>query len=88
MFSIGDINFANGVYSGNRVNGLEVAIMNSAEKADIIIDDFKKMYRPGLDPNSVIDEIYSSRNINENDLTDTDIERVNRKIRYIYNTTF
>lgn len=89
MFRINNINFNNGVYdkSGRYINGAEVAIMNSAEKADIIINDFINLYQVGLDPNIVINKILISRNINENDLTDIDINRINKKIQALYKTT-
>ena len=85
MFDIGGINFANGVYHNGMVNGVEVAIMDSAEKADKIIDDFAKQFRAGTDPNFTLRKIMDDRHFRESDLTDIDIVRVNRKVEEIYN---
>ena len=84
MFSIETINFNNGAYNNNYLNGMKTLIMESAEKADIIINDFEKAYQENLDPNLVIDKILISRNINENDLTESDINRINSKVQKIY----
>ena len=84
MFSINDINFANGVMSGNRVNGLEVMIMESSEKADNVINDFEKAFQAGMNPNNVLEGVLYERNYKESDFTNTDIVRINRKIDAIY----
>ena len=85
MFDVGGINFSNGVYYNGMVNGVEVAIMDSAEKADTIIKDFESSYRAGTDPNAMLRKIMDDRRISENDLVDLDIVRVNRKVEEIYN---
>lgn len=84
MFSVGGINFANGVYHNGLVNGAEVHIMQSSQNADDLISDFEAVFRAGMDPNNVIGQIMHDRHLTEADFTDMDIARVNRKIEAIY----
>lgn len=84
MFDIGGINFANGVYHNGMINGAEVAIMESSEKADKIISDFEKQFRAGTDPNFTLRKIMDDRNYRDSDFTDMDIVRINRKVEEIY----
>lgn len=86
MFSVSGINFANGVYHNNKINGAEVAILQSSENADNVISDFEKVFMAGMDPNVVIRKVMNDRNLSDKDFTDTDITRVNRKIEAIYHT--
>ena len=51
MVSMGGINFANGVYHNGGINGIEVAILQSAENADNVVNDFEKAFAAGMDPN-------------------------------------
>ena len=85
MFSVSGINFANGVYHNGRVNGAEVAILQSSENADNVISDFEKAFMAGMDPNMVIRKVLDDRHLTNEDFTDSDIVRVNRKIESIYN---
>lgn len=85
MFSVGGINFSNGVYYNGKVNGAEVMIMQSSQNADTVISDFEAAFRAGMDPNNVIEKIMRDRNLSNSDFTDNDIARVNRKIEAIYN---
>ena len=85
MFSVSHINFANGVYGpGNQVNGLEVYIMDSSAKADKVISDFEKKLTPGMDPNVLVDQIMRDNHISDRDFTDSDVNRINRRIEAIY----
>lgn len=83
MMSIGAINFSNGAYSGNHLNGMEAWIMESAEKADIVINDFEKLYESGMDPYNLLDQIRSERKYHLNDFTNSDINRINNRINKI-----
>lgn len=85
MFSVSHIDFSNGVYGpGNRINGLEVHIMDSSAKADKLISDFEKKLMPGMDPNVLVDQIMRDNHISDRDFTDPDVNRINRKIEEIY----
>lgn len=84
MFSISNLDFAHGAYNNIGVNGAQAAIMQSAEDADHVIEDFEKAFNAGLNPNDVLREVLASRNLTEKDFTDTDIERINRKVEKIY----
>lgn len=88
MFKIEGINFSNGVYdpSNKKINGAEVAIMESAAKADTLIKDFENTLVAGMDPNLVVDKILQDRNYSESDFTDMDIHKINRRIEAIYKT--
>lgn len=85
MFSIGEINFINGAYSGNRLNGAEAMIMESAEKVDNVINDFEKAFQAGMDPNNVLNQILIKRNYYKNDFLDSDIKKITRKVESIVN---
>lgn len=88
--AIDGIEFSHGAYYGEqlnnqwKVNGAQVAIMQSEENADHVIEDFEKAFNAGLNPNDVLREVMTSRNLTEHDFTDTDIERINRKVEKIY----
>lgn len=85
MFSVTNINFANGVYAPNgKINGAEVMIMESSMKADNVIHDFEQALAAGMDPNQVIDKVLKDRHYSESDFTDVDINRINRKVEAIY----
>ena len=87
MFSITNINFSNGAYDPyNRLNGMELMIMESSAKADNVIKDFEKVLQAGMDPNQVIDKVLKDRHYSETDFTDMDINRINRKVESIYKT--
>lgn len=86
MFKVSGIDFSNGAYdpSNRRLNGAEIAIMESAAKADTVIKDFESVLAAGMDPNMVIDKILQERNFSESDFTDMDINRINRRVEAIY----
>lgn len=85
MFAIGGINFANGVYHNGMINGAEVMIMQSAENADNVINDFEKAFSAGMDPNNVVNQIMRERHLSSSDFTEFDMVRMKRKIEAIYN---
>lgn len=86
MFSMSDINFANGVYGSSpaKLNGLEAFIMQSAENVDTVVKDFKRAIEAGYDPNSVIDEVLAHHRLTEKDFTSSDIKKLNRQVEEIY----
>ena len=86
MLSVSGINFANGVYHNGKINGIEVAIMQSAENADNVINDFEKAIMAGMNPNQAIDKVLKNRNLTAEDFTITDLTRINRRIEAAYST--
>lgn len=85
MFDIHQVNFANGVYGNNgRVNGLEVMAMQNAETADKVINDFEEIIKVELSPYAALDQAFERNNVTENDFTDFDLQRINRKVNAIY----
>lgn len=85
MFSVSHIDFSNGAFGpNNQINGLEVFIMDSSEKADKVIKEFERQLTPGMDPNHLIDKIFRDNHYSDRDFTDLDINRINRKIEAIY----
>lgn len=83
MFSIsGD--FSNGVYSGNSVNGFKTMIMQSSENVDTVVNDFEKALAAGLDPNAALRKAMDDNHLTDDDFTNSDINRVNKKIEEIY----
>ena len=85
MFDIRQVNFANGVYGNNgRVNGLEVMAMQNAETADKVINDFEEIIKVELSPYAALDQAFERNNVTENDFTDFDLQRINRKVNAIY----
>ena len=83
MVSVGGINFANGVYHNGGINGIEVAILQSAENADNVVNDFEKAFAAGMDPNQTLKRVLDDRRLSEDDFTALDIMKVNRKIEAI-----
>lgn len=92
MFSLNDIGYNNkifsyGVYSNeypDKINGMSVAVMQSAENADKVISDFEEAIARGVNPNNVIEEVLSRRGLTESDFTNSDILRINRRVEAIY----
>lgn len=83
MFAIsGD--FSHGAFYGDKINGMQTAVMQSAENVDKVINDFDKYFLAGLDPNVVIQKVMDINNFSEADFTDSDISRINKKIESIY----
>ena len=79
-----DINFAD---STN--NAFELMILTSSEKADKVIEIFRKKYSGGItDPNLLLHQIYKAYNINEDDFMQSDIDRLNHELNRIVRYAF
>lgn len=73
--------FEQGAYCRhNKINGFQTMILESYQKTNELIECFKDAIDKGYDPNSVIDQILEACNVKESDLTDFDIQRLNREI--------
>ena len=85
MFDISSINFANGVYNQNgKVNGMEVMIMHSNDMADKVINDFEQILQYELSPLAALDQAFKQNKVTEEDFSDFDLKRINRKVNAIY----
>lgn len=85
MFDIRQIDFSNGIYTNDgRINGIEAMIMDSDEKADKIVKDFEEIMKNELSPYAALDQAFARNNVTEDDFTDFDLERINRKVNAIY----
>ena len=82
--AINGLSFSKGVYYNNEINGIQTFIMQSAENADNVIADFEEAIAKGYNPNSVIDIILSNRGLTEEDFTNSDIKRINKRVEAIY----
>lgn len=69
----------------SKLNGAQAMIMQSAKDTDNIINDFQRMFQPGMDAGAVLHDILDRRDISEDDLMDDDIRRLNETIQKIYN---
>jgi hypothetical protein len=67
-----NINFADGVYTNGKINGIEIAILSSYEKANDIIDYLKEAVDAGYNPNDV--------DIDYSDIEEVDLRRIKRTI--------
>ena len=67
-----NINFADGVYTNGKINGIEIAILSSYEKANDIIDYLKDAVDAGYNPNDV--------DIDYSDIEEVDLRRIKRTI--------
>ena len=65
-------------------NGFTNMLKQSERDTDIIIKDFQRMFAPGMDPGAVLHDILDRRDISEDDLMDSDIDRLNRRVEQIY----
>ena len=68
---------------GENRSGICLA-MQSQQNVDILIKDFEQAIAAGYNPNVVIEQVFRNRGINENDLTDSDKRRLERKVEQIY----
>ena len=85
MFSIGQANFANGVYAKNgQINGFQAMIMESDAAADRIIRDFEEILKNEVDPYVAIDQAFEKNNLTQDDFTDFDLDKINKKVNAIY----
>lgn len=60
--------------------GLDELISTRTAKINAIIKDFKSLIDRGLNPNEYIYEVLTSHGLNENLLTETEIEKINRVV--------
>lgn len=60
------------------MNGFELAVMSSADAADIVIKEFKRKYHRGQDPQFLLDSIVDD--INVDDIFPEDCERIKEAI--------
>ena len=67
-----NINFADGVYTNGKINGIEIAILSSYEKANDIIDYLKEAVDAGYNPNDI--------DIDYSDIEEVDLRRIKRTI--------
>jgi len=59
------------------MNGFELAVLSSADAADLIIKEFKRKYR-GQDPQLLLDSIVENTNVN--DIFPEDVERIKEAV--------
>lgn len=71
-----NINFADGVYTKGKINGIEIAILSSYEKANDIIDYLKEAVDAGYNPNDI--------DIDYSDIEEVDLRRIKRTIEDYY----
>jgi len=85
MFDIGQINFANGVYGNNgQINGMEVMIMENAQKEDDIVNDFEEILKVELSPYAALDQAFERNNVSQDDFTSYELDRISRRVNAIY----
>lgn len=60
------------------MNGFELAVMSSADAADMAIKEFKRKYHRGQDPQFLLDSIVDD--INVDDIFPEDCERIKEAI--------
>lgn len=85
MFDIRQFNLANGVYNNSgQINGFEAMIMDSAETADKVINDFEEILKNEMSPYAALDAAFEKNHVTENDFTDYDLEHINRRVNAIY----
>ena len=85
MFDLRQINFANGVYNNSgKINGLEVMIMDEAEREDKIVNDFEEILKNEMSPYAALDQAFEKNKISQDDLTNTELDRISRRVNAIY----
>jgi hypothetical protein len=85
MFDIGQLNFANGVYGNNgQINGMEVMIMENAQKEDDIVNDFEEILKVELSPYAALDQAFERNNVSQDDFTSYELDRISRRVNAIY----
>lgn len=85
MFDFGQINFANGVYNNNgKINGLEVMIMDDAEREDRIVNDFEEILKNEMSPYAALDQAFERNNLSQDDLSNSELDRISRRVNAIY----
>lgn len=76
--------FRTNPYYDGRLNGVDLAIMESQQNADRLISCFEQAIRAGYNPNDVANRIYKETGIMPEDLTAFDRKRVERKVEEVY----
>lgn len=85
MFDIGQLNFANGVYGNNgQINGMEVMIMENAQKEDSIVNDFEEILKVELSPYAALDQAFERNNVSQDDFTSYELDKISRRVNAIY----
>ena len=72
--------------AGGPLNGRDVMVMQSQSDADFIIREFRNRYIPGVDAKQLINEICDDADIDQDTMTDHDIDRVVRELKSIVRT--
>lgn len=71
------------------LNAPTVFLMNSSEKADLFIKEFKQSVKSGMKPESAVKATYRKLNVTDDDFSPLDINRINREInRYVENQRY
>ena len=83
MFNVNPISFE----SGQPQNGYQTFVMQSAENTDQVIKDFEANIGPGVNPNVLLKNIMDYYQYTSADFTDTDMEKINRKVEKIANAS-
>ena len=85
MFDFRQINFANGVYNNSgKINGLEVMIMDDAEREDRIVNDFEEILKNEMSPYTALDQAFEKNNLSQDDLSNSELDRISRRVNAIY----
>ena len=85
MFDIRQLNFANGVYNKDgKINGMEVMIMDEAEKEDKIVNDFEQILKSEMSPYAALDQAFAANNVSQDDFTDSQLDKISRRVNAIY----
>ena len=69
-------------------NGFTTYVMQSAESADAVINTFEQAFAAGMNSDEALTYALQSNGIRQENLTFTDIERINRKVEAISGSTF
>jgi len=85
MFSIGQINFSNGVYnSQGKINGAEVALAQAAQNEENVVESFERILQSEFNPYTAFEMACAENNLTPDDFTQREFERLQSRVSAIY----
>lgn len=69
-------------------DGFTTYVMQSSESTDAVLNTFEQALAAGLDSNEALNYAFQVNGVQQENLTLPDIERINKRVEAIVNSTF
>lgn len=69
-------------------DGFTTYVMQSSESTDAVLNTFEQAFAAGLDSDEALNYAFQANGVQQENLTLPDIERINKRVEAITNSTF